>query len=180
MRQKTKEITDRQVIIDLMSSSHVGRLATIGHDGYPHIKPLNFVHLNNRIYFHSAGAGEKIDDILRDNRVAFEVDLPIAMVTSGDSPCRAEYLYRSIVAKGRAVIVDDESERLDALKLLMVKYQPAGGYAHFLEEKVAITTVVRIDLEEVVGKEDLGKEDVREQALKALSERVPLPIIIKG
>ena len=38
----------------------------------------------------------------------------------------------------------------------MEKYQPEGGYGGFLPEKLAITAVVRIDIEEISGKEDIG------------------------
>ncbi|MDA8214588.1 MAG: pyridoxamine 5'-phosphate oxidase family protein [Nitrospiraceae bacterium] len=121
-----------------------------------------------------------MEDIKRDNRVCFEVDLPIAYVkgTAAD-PCKAEYLYRSVIIKGKAYIVEDKDERIFGLKCLMRKYQPEGGYGDFLEEKLNITGVVRIDIEEMIGKEDLGKDKLKEAALKALEEKVQLPIVIE-
>ncbi len=178
MRKKKKEIKDRRVIIELLEQCHVGRLGTTGRDGYPMVKPLNFAYHDEKIYFHSAKEGEKIDDIKRDNRVCFEVDLPIAFLRAKRQPCEAEYLYRSVIIKGRAHIVEDNDERLFALKLLMDKYQPEADYGDFLEEKLAITEVVRIDIEEMVGKEDLGKGNIRETVLKALREKVTLPIVL--
>ncbi|MBI5213866.1 MAG: pyridoxamine 5'-phosphate oxidase family protein, partial [Nitrospirae bacterium] len=173
MRQSKKEIKDKAVIIDLLSTCHVGRLGTLGKDGCPMVKPLNFVYCdeNNppippllkgrkggfgKIYFHTAKEGEKIEDIKRDNRVCFEVDMPIAYVKGNENPCRAEYLYRSVIIKGRAYIVEDRNECIFALRCLMKKYQPEGGYGDFPEEKLQITGIVRIDIEEMVGKEDLG------------------------
>ena len=179
MRQAKKEIKDHDVLIELLNSIHICRLGTITGDGYPMVKPLNFVYHEGRIYFHSAKEGEKIDDIKRDNRVCFEVDLPLALVKSKGSPCRAEYLYRSVIVKGRAHIVENPEERITALKRLMEKYQPEGGYLDFPEEKLKITGVVRIDIEEVSGKEDLGKEEIKETVLKALSDRIQLPIVIE-
>ncbi len=208
MRKWKKEIKDKAVIIDLLKTCHVGRLGTIGRDGYPMVKPLNFVYCdeNNppsppfnspltkggyrgvkggqggfgKIYFHTAKEGEKIEDIKRDNRVCFEVDLPIAYVkgTAAD-PCKAEYLYRSVIIKGKAYIVEDRDERIFGLKCLMKKYQPEGGYGDFPEEKLNITGVVRIDIEEIVGKEDLGKDKLKEVALKALEDKVQLPIVLE-
>ncbi|MDI6728925.1 MAG: pyridoxamine 5'-phosphate oxidase family protein [Thermodesulfovibrionales bacterium] len=158
MRRSKKEIKDKSVIIELLNTCHVGRLGTIGKDGYPMVKPLNFAYHNGRIYFHTAKEGEKIEDIKKDNRVCFEIDLPIAYVKGTMSdPCKAEYLYRSVIIKGKAYIVEDRDERILGLKCLMQKYQPQGGYGDFLEEKLSITGVVRIDIEEMVGKEDLGK-----------------------
>ena len=197
MRRWKKEIKDKAIIIDLLNTCHVGRLGTIGKDGYPMVKPLNFTYAMKiippsppllkggergfgKIYFHTAKEGEKIEDIKRDNRVCFEVDLPIAYVkgTAAD-PCKAEYLYRSVIIKGKAYIVEDKDERIFGLKCLMRKYQPEGGYGDFLEEKLQITGIVRIDIEEMVGKEDLGKDKLKEAALKALEEKVQLPIVIE-
>ncbi len=179
MRQAKKEIKDREIIIGLLNTCHVGRLGTIGKDGYPMVKPLNFAYQDNRIYFHTSREGEKIEDIKRDNRVCFEIDLPIAQVKSTGSPCRSEYLYQSVIIKGRAHIVEDESERLAGLKLLMQKYQPEGGYGEFPAEKLKITGVVRINIEEMVGKEDMGKDALREAAMKALENKVQLPIVLE-
>jgi nitroimidazol reductase NimA-like FMN-containing flavoprotein (pyridoxamine 5'-phosphate oxidase superfamily) len=180
MRQSKKEIHDRGIIVNLLRTCHVGRLGTINAAGYPMIKPLNFAYSEGSIYFHTAQKGEKIDDIMRDNRVCFEVDLPIALVKSDGSPCRAEYLYRSVIMLGRAHIVEEASERMHALKSLMEKYQPERGYGEFLEEKLKITGIVRIDIEEMTGREDLGKEKLREAALDALESKIHLPVILRS
>ena len=157
MRVARKEMQSRADMEQLLAQCHVGRIGTIGKDGRPMIKPLNYVYLGGRIYFHSAREGEKIDDITRDSRVCFEVDLPIAYVpATAENACKAAYRYRSIIARGRAEIVKDDAERLGALEGLMKKYQPEGGYGPFLPEKMVLTVIIRIDIEELTGKEDLG------------------------
>ncbi|NTW59365.1 MAG: pyridoxamine 5'-phosphate oxidase family protein [Nitrospirae bacterium] len=178
MRKANKEIRDQSVIVHLLRTCHVGRLATNGRDGWPMVKPVNFAHENGRIYIHSALEGEKIDDIRRDSRVCFETDLPIAFVRAGTQPCEAEYLYRSVIVKGRASLVSDEAERAAAFKGLMDKYQPEGGYGAYLPGKLARTGIIRIDIEEMTGKEDLGKEGLRAQVLEALEKGAPLPIVL--
>ncbi|OPY77106.1 MAG: Pyridoxamine 5'-phosphate oxidase [Syntrophorhabdus sp. PtaU1.Bin058] len=144
-------------VIDLLRTAHVGRLGTAGKDGYPMIKPLNFVYDAMRIYFHSAKEGEKIEDIARDNRVCFEADAPAGYREAHSQPCEATYYYQSVIIKGRASIVTDEEERLHALTLLMDKYQPGGGYGSFRDDKLRITAVIRIDIEEMKGKENISR-----------------------
>jgi len=180
MRQAIKEIKDKEIIVRLLQTVHVGRLGTIGQDGYPMIKPLNFVYVSGKIYFHTALAGEKIDDIKRDNRVCFEIDLPIAFVKAKTQPCEAEYLYRSVIIKGRAALVEDAAERMQAFTSLMQKYQPEAGFGDYLPEKLAMTGIVRIGIEEMAGKEDLGKDTLREKALAALKSGVHLPIVLEA
>lgn len=154
MRRYKKEIKDPAAVKELLDKAQVGRLGTICRDGSPMIKPLNFVYDQGRIYFHTAIAGEKMEDIRRDSRVVFEVDQPIAYMKGGPDPCSAKYLYKSVIIKGRASVCEDREEKVHALKCLMKKYQPEGGYGDFLEEKLAITGVVRIDVLEIAGKED--------------------------
>jgi nitroimidazol reductase NimA-like FMN-containing flavoprotein (pyridoxamine 5'-phosphate oxidase superfamily) len=180
VRKSRKEIKDGETIARVLNTCHVGRMGTIGRDGYPMVKPLNFIYDGGRIYFHTALEGEKIDDIRRDNRVCFEVDLPVAFVRGGENPCSAEYLYRSVIIKGRASMVRGRDEKILALKRLMEKYQPEGGYGEFSEEKLSITGIVRIDVLEMTGKQDLGKDGIQEEAVKALKEGAWLPIVIEG
>jgi nitroimidazol reductase NimA-like FMN-containing flavoprotein (pyridoxamine 5'-phosphate oxidase superfamily) len=179
MRKANKEIRDREVMAEVLDACVVGRLGTVGADGYPMIKPLNYVYLNGSIYFHSAPEGEKIENIRTDGRVCFEVDQPIAFVRgSKDEPCRAEYLYRSVIIRGRARLIEDPDERLRALAALMQKYQPAGGYGAFPPEKLAITCVVRIDIEQLTGKQDLGKEQHREAVQQVLMRGIDRPVAL--
>ena len=42
-----------------------------------------------------------------------------------------------------------------------------------------ITGIVRIDIDDLSGKEDLGKDELQEQALRALAAGVPLPVVIE-
>ena len=156
MRVAEKEIRGRPTVEGLLTQCAVGRLGTIGKEGYPVVKPLNFVYHEGGIYFHSAREGEKIEDIKRDERVCFEVDLPLAFVRAEGSPCKADYRYQSVICTGRARLVEEREEKLGALKALMEKYQPEGGYGEFLEEKVALTAVIRIDILTMTGKQDLG------------------------
>lgn len=180
MRKLHKRITDLAVIFNLLDTCHVGRLGTISSDGWPTIKPLNFAHLDWRIYFHCALEGEKLDDIRRDNRVCFEVDLPIAYVKGQpDNPCRAEYLYRSVIIRGRATIVEDRAEKIIALGSLMRKFQPGTAFTDYGDDKLDRTGIVRIDIDDLSGKEDLGKDTLRELALRALADGTSLPTVLE-
>jgi len=95
---------------------------------------------------------------LRDNRVCFEVDVPLRYVKVKGDPCSASYHYQSIILKGRAEIIKDSEEKRMAMKALMEKYQPEGGYDAFPKEKLAITAVIRIDIEVMTGKEDVTEQ----------------------
>ena len=59
MRRSRKEIRDSQVVEGLLGSALVGRLGTVGEDGAPRVKPLNFAWHAGRVYFHSAERGRR-------------------------------------------------------------------------------------------------------------------------
>lgn len=163
---------------DLLSRCHVGHLGTVSADGRAQIKPVNFVAIENCIYFHAALEGEKIDDIKRDRRVCFEVDLPVAYVKSGNKACSAGYLYRSVMILGSASIVEDAQEKIKALDGLMQKHEGGDMQYEYGEAALRETGIVRIDIEQMTGKESLGQGNVRETALAALNSGEPLPIVI--
>lgn len=176
MRREKKEIRDRGTIDAVLATAAVGHLGTLGADGWPRIKPLNFAWHRGRVYFHSAREGEKIRDIGRDPRVCFEVDQPLAYVRARTQPCQATYLFRSVILRGRAGLVEDPEERQEALAALMAKYQPGEDWSRFPEDKLGLTAVVRIDPGEVVGKEDLGTEAQRQAIEAALAVGTPFPL----
>ena len=53
-----------------------------------------------------------------------------------------------------------------------------GGYG-YPPEKLAITAVVRIDIESLSGKEDLGKGDFRGRGIALLESGTPLPAVLE-
>lgn len=169
---------DAGVLETLLRTAWVGRCGTVGEDGGPRVKPLNFVWHAGRVYFHSAREGEKIRDLRREGRVCFEVDQALALVRARTQPCRATCLYRSVILRGRAVLVEDETERRGALDALLEKHQPGSSLPGYPPEKLALTAVVRIDADEAVGKEDLGTDAQRERILRALRDGELLPLLL--
>ncbi len=68
----------------------VGRIATLDSvDGYPHCVAVDYLFYNGRFYFGSDRQKRKVQNILVDDRVAFEVDvyepLPTAPTIGGAS-----------------------------------------------------------------------------------------------
>jgi nitroimidazol reductase NimA-like FMN-containing flavoprotein (pyridoxamine 5'-phosphate oxidase superfamily) len=156
MRHPERELKNKETIIALLEKSIVGRMATINRQGFPVIKPVNFLYWNEKIYIHSSMKGEKIEDIHRGSPVCFMVDEPIAYVVAKESACNANYYYRSVIIKGEASSVRQKEKKLKILGRLMEKYQPEGGYGEISEEVLKRTAVIEISIQEIKGKENLG------------------------
>jgi nitroimidazol reductase NimA-like FMN-containing flavoprotein (pyridoxamine 5'-phosphate oxidase superfamily) len=132
MRRKHSEITDLSEIQRILDSVNIGRLATIGTDGYPYITPVNFASLNGNIYFHCAPKGEKLDNIARDAKVCFEVDAPLAYFDIGFDPkrptCHVHQFYHCVIIRGMAFVVQDDLLKTEALNALMRKHEPDTSF----------------------------------------------------
>ena len=142
-------------MVAMLKQSPVGRIATINRKGIPVVKPVNFLYLDGRVYFHSSQKGEKVSDIRRGSPVCFEVDEPIAYVAASGVACESDYYYRSIIIKGVAALVSDREKKLRILEKMMEKYQPEGGYGRIPERILRKTALVEISVDQVTGKEKL-------------------------
>jgi nitroimidazol reductase NimA-like FMN-containing flavoprotein (pyridoxamine 5'-phosphate oxidase superfamily) len=156
MQHPEREIKDRETIAAILEQSQVGRIATVNREGFPVIKPVNFIYWNGKIYIHSSMKGEKITDIRRRSPVCFEIDEPIAYVQAKGTACKANYYYRSTIIKGKAALVNSRNKKLRVLEKMMEKYQPEGGYEGIPEEILKKTAVIEITIQEITAKEKLG------------------------
>lgn len=133
---------------DLIGKSEIGILGTNGANGYPYLTPLNFVFKDDKIYFHSALEGGKLDNIEADSRVSFCV--------TGDVELLREQFdsdYKSVIVFGEAHEVFRE-EKLDALKAIIAKYSPGfekKGDDYIIKSEGA-TRVFGIEIEHMTGK----------------------------
>ena len=164
MRRRQCEITDPHEIDRILSAATIGRMATLGADGFPYITPVNYVYTNACIYFHCAHKGEKLDNMARDDRVCFEVDIPLAYIDSGYQPeagaCGLHQLYHCVIMRGRARILPDGDLKTAALNALVAAHEPGRALAAVHEEMPAYKAcaVVEIRPERVSAKSDLAQK----------------------
>lgn len=180
MRRKFAEITDAQAIEDVLRRATIGRMATTGKDGYPYITPVNFVHHKGAIYFHGAPDGEKLDNIARDHRVCFQVDIPLAYLDAAYDPelraCKLHQFFHSVIIRGDASIVPDGPEKTDALNALARKHEPGIELTWASEDMPAYRqcVVVRIRPVTLSAKSDIAQNksvDERRALARYFKER---------
>ncbi len=180
MRRSQSEVEDPQAIERILASTNIGRMATVGEDGYPYITPVNFVYFHGSIYFHCAPEGEKLDNIQRDGRVCFEVDVPLAYLDVGFDPtrptCQLHQFYRSVVIRGMASVVENVSRKVDALNALVRKHEPHTPFeaVEARTPQVRACVVVEIRPERTTAKCDLAQgkgEEVRARIARYLAAR---------
>ena len=128
-----------------------GRLATNGPEG-PYITPLHYVLEGDRIYFHCALKGRKLDNINHDNRVCFEVS-EMLEIKEHASPCKFSTSYKSVLVFGLAKLVSDIQDKAKVLNLISQKYSSNGNFKPITEEQSEFVAVLVLKIDEISGKE---------------------------
>lgn len=180
MRRKRCKIESRTEIEKILERARIGRLATIGADGFPYITPVNYVWYNGHIYFHSAHEGEKIDNIRRDARVCFEVDIPLAYLgleyDSSRPTCHVHQFYHCVIIRGRAEFVTELAEKVAALNALVASHEEKEDFVKVAADTkgVGLCTVIAVRVESISGKSDLAQKmdmDEKNKVADYLSRR---------
>lgn len=122
----------------------------------PYGLPLSLVRKDERtFYFHCASEGEKIDCIAENPYVSLSAVSKCTPKFEEEKQNFTEY-YKSAIAIGKAHIITDKEEKIEALRLLCERFLPhyMNHFDAAIERSLDRTTVVRIDLTEPpVGKQ---------------------------
>ncbi|HZG58630.1 pyridoxamine 5'-phosphate oxidase family protein [Paenibacillus sp.] len=184
MRRKEFDVSEAEEIERFLAEMSFGFLGTIGEDGYPHMTPLNFVYKDGAFYMHGARAGQKMKNLRADERVTFAVAKEYALIPSywldPALACPATAFFKSVFARGTAVVVEDIAEKADAFEAFMRKLQPEGGYDPFSPDhpqyakELKAVAMIKIVVAELTAKFKFGQNwpEVRtEHVAGALEQR---------
>jgi hypothetical protein len=153
-------------INDVLKSAKVGRLGLYDASS-PYVVPVNFAFETGHIYFHSADVGTKIRLMKKNPSVCFEVDQYISTVEASNV-CDYDTAYRSVIAFGKARILEDAEEKVKALRLIVTKYARPNE-ARKLETRIveahrssngSKTVVVDILIQQMTGKHHIPRDVV--------------------
>lgn len=150
IRRKTKEISI-EAAKQLLTDARRGVLAVNGDDGYPYAMPINFIYDEEaqKIYFHGARVGHKVDSIKACDKICFTV---YGNETIKDLDW-APYVQSTVVF-GRCRLIEDQTEAIRLVKKLAMKYYPNEELA---DEEIASSgkavQLFEIQIEYLTGKE---------------------------
>ena len=149
MRRAEREIKDRSTIEEILRRATVCRLAVC--DGnVPYVVPLSFGYRDNRLYFHSAPEGRKMETIKANPHVCFEVDIDHEIVP-GEIPCGWTVWYRSVVGFGKARLLEDVAQKKRALDIILGHH--GRGPFEYPEGAIDEVAVVEIEIDSLTGKQ---------------------------
>ena len=128
-----------------------GVLALLGDGGWPYAVPMSYAFDGEKLYFHCAREGHKLDAIRREARASF-------CVVDRDEVVPEEYTtyFRSVIAFGRVRVLEDEAQKRAAIELLARRYFPqdsAENRRRAIEREWTGLCMLEMDIEHMSGKE---------------------------
>lgn len=150
--RRSKQQLSEEVAIKILTESTNGVLALDGDEGYTYAVPLSFAYSDNKIYFHAALSGHKLDAIKHNDKVSF-------CVVAQDKVIQETFTthYKSVIAFGRIRIIsdDEDPEKRRGLELLAEKYSPDVSIESRDREingKMKALVVIVLEIEHLTGK----------------------------
>lgn len=172
--RRARQQLDRTQCIEVLERGTSGILALADQDGFPYAVPLSYAFHSlpadngektcDRIVFHSAKAGHKLDLIAHDGRASFcVIDQDLVV------PEEFTTYFRSVVAFGCIRILEDEEEKRAAIELLSRRYSPHATPADEskeIERSWKSLCMMEMRIERMSGKEAIELVRAREGSVE--------------
>ena len=136
---------------DILKRGTSGVLALMGDGGYPYAVPMSYVYDGEKLYFHCAKSGHKLDAIAGNPKASF-------CVVDRDQVVPEEYTtyFRSVIVFGTMRIIEEEQEKRTAVEKLALKYAPedsAQNRGAAIEKDWKPLCMLELTPEHITGKE---------------------------
>lgn len=166
VREAHRGVYDRETAYKILDEGflcHVGFVA----DGQPFVIPTSYGRKDASLYIHGSAASRMLRQMKEAIPVCITVTLLDGLVLAR-SVFNHSMNYRSVVILGKAVLMDDPAEKLEALRLLSEHIIPGrwDDARQPNERELKQTSVLRVPIEEFSSKVRTGppiddEEDLR-------------------
>ena len=179
VREADRAVYDRETayrILDEGFLCHVGFVA----EGQPFVIPTSYGRKDDSVYIHGSAASR----MLRQMKESFPVCVTVTLLDGlvlARSIFNHSMNYRSVVVLGKATLVDDPAEKLEALRRLSEHIIP-GRWAEARqpnERELKQTSVLKLPIEEFSAKVRQGPpiDDEEDYSFPTWAGVVPLEIV---
>ncbi len=148
--RRTKNEISAEDAKALLKSNKRAAFSVNGDGGYPYTIPINFYYDedDNKIYFHSAKKGHKIDSIKANDKICFTT-WNDGELEDGDWA----FYVSSCVVFGRAKLIEDRKITEEKVRKLARKYYPSmEEVEEEIKRAISGVQLVAIEIEHISGK----------------------------
>jgi nitroimidazol reductase NimA-like FMN-containing flavoprotein (pyridoxamine 5'-phosphate oxidase superfamily) len=179
VREPQRGIYDRETIYKILDAGfvcHVGFTM----ETQPYVIPTMFARVQDAIYFHGSAASRMLRGVSNGIPVCVTITLVDGLVLAR-SVFNHSMNYRSVVALGKAFLVDAPDEKRNALHAFTEKILP-GRWREARqpnEKELKATSILRLPLTEVSAKVRVGppEDDAEDYALQVWAGVIPLQLV---
>jgi nitroimidazol reductase NimA-like FMN-containing flavoprotein (pyridoxamine 5'-phosphate oxidase superfamily) len=176
VREAERAVYDRETVYRILDEGFLCH-AGFAVDGQPFVIPTSYGRKHARLYIHGSAASRMLRQFKEGVPVCITVTLLDGLVLAR-SIFNHSMNYRSVVILGKATLVDDPAEKLEALRLLSEHILP-GRWADSRqpnERELKATSVLRVPIEEFSAKVRQGPaiDDEEDYAFPTWAGVVPL------
>jgi uncharacterized protein len=178
IREPQRGVYDREAIYKILDEGficHVGFAV----DGQPYVIPTMYARVGDAIYFHGSAASRMLRNVSAGVSVCVTVTLVDGLVLAR-SVFNHSMNYRSVVALGKATLVEAGAEKLEALhgfteKILPGRWEEARQPN---EKELKATSILRLALTEVSAKVRVGppEDDAEDYVLGIWAGVLPMEL----
>jgi nitroimidazol reductase NimA-like FMN-containing flavoprotein (pyridoxamine 5'-phosphate oxidase superfamily) len=176
IREADRAVYDREAVYRILDEGflcHVGFVA----DGQPFVIPTSYGRKDDCLYIHGSAASRMLRSLKESVPVCITVTLLDGLVLAR-SIFNHSMNYRSVVVLGKATLVDDPEEKIEALRLLSEHILP-GRWADSRqpnERELKATSILRLPIEEFSAKVRQGPvvDDEEDYSFPTWAGVVPL------
>jgi nitroimidazol reductase NimA-like FMN-containing flavoprotein (pyridoxamine 5'-phosphate oxidase superfamily) len=179
VREANRAVYDREAIYKILDEGfvcHVGFAA----EGQPFVIPTMYARVGDSLYFHGSAASRMLRGAGGGTPVCITVTLMDGLVLAR-SVFNHSMNYRSVVALGTAVLIDDPAEKLAALQAFTEKLIPGrwNDARQPNEKELKATSILKLPLSEVSAKVRTGdvEDDADDYALSVWAGVIPLRLV---
>jgi uncharacterized protein len=179
VREPQRAVYDRETIYKILDEGfvcHVGFTA----DEQAFVIPTMYARVGDAIYFHGSAASRMLRGVGGGLNVCVTVTLTDGLVLAR-SVFNHSMNYRSVVALGKATIVDEPDEKLRALRAFTEKILPGrwNDARQPNEQELKATSILRLPLTEVSAKIRQGpaEDDPPDRGLPIWAGVIPLKLV---
>jgi len=179
VRESQRGVYDRKTIYKILDEAFVCH-AGFSVDGQPYVIPTLFARVGDAICFHGSAASRMLRNLSEGIPVCITVTLTDGFVLAR-SVFNHSMNYRSVVALGKATLVDGPGEKLEALHAFTEKILPGrwNDARQPSEKELKATSILRLPLSEVSAKIRSGppEDDAPDYALPVWAGMIPLQLV---
>jgi len=170
VRRKDREM-NREFGLQVIDKARFGVLSLLARADEPYGIPLSIARAENTLYFHSAQEGKKVELFKKNPKVSVafvgDVNIPenfteeeLREIVKDESKIvvllRSVFTteFESAIVTGRVESVENEEEKVEAMRLICQKYTPTKMpyFAPAIRAGLSRANVYKVEIEEITAK----------------------------